>query len=345
MKRGLALGAAATAVAAAGLCVVAAAGAKSTDETVTGAGSSLVAPLVSQWVNPVGRAFGYTLQYSSVGSGAGIAAITARTVDFGASDAPLTPDQAAACKSCVQIPWALSATTLSYNIPGAPNDLHLDADAIAGIYLGTITSWNDPAIKRLNPKVSLPDLKITPVFRSDGSGDTYAFTDYLSSVSPTWKSKVGNATAVQFPAGVGGKGNPGVAGVIANTKGAIGYISVAYTLANHLRVAAVENRSGAFATPGLRGVAAAAATVKSVPANNEMHIVDPPKTSKLAYPISTFTYVIVPQQTAKAAELRKLIFWALTQGQAKGYTAKLIFAQLPKPVLVAAEKTLKTIHS
>jgi phosphate transport system substrate-binding protein len=344
MKRGLALIAAAAAVAV-GLCVVAAAGARSTDETITGAGSSLVAPLVSQWVNPVGHAFGYTLQYSSVGSGAGIAAISARTVDFGASDAPLTSDQAAACKGCVQIPWALSATTLSYNVPGAPNDLHLDDAAIAGIYLGTITSWNDPAIKSLNPKVSLPDLKITPVFRSDGSGDTYAFTDYLSSVSPTWKAKVGNATAVQFPAGVGGKGNPGVAGVIANTKGAIGYISVAYTLSNHLKVAAVENRSGVFATPGLRGIAAAAAAVKSVPASNEMHIVDPPKGNRLAYPISTFTYVIVPQQTAKAPELRKLVFWALTQGQAKGYTAKLIFAQLPKVVLVAAEKTLKTIHA
>jgi phosphate transport system substrate-binding protein len=341
MKRGLAL----IAAVAVGLFAVAAAGAKSTDETITGAGSSLVAPLVSQWVNPVGHAFGYTLQYSSVGSGAGIAAITARTVDFGASDAPLTPDQATACKGCIQIPWALSATTLSYNVPGVPNDLHLDGTTIAGIYLGSITNWNDASIKALNPKVTLPDLKITPVFRSDGSGDTYAFTDYLSNVSATWKSKVGNATAVQFPAGVGGKGNAGVAGVIANTKGAIGYISAAYSLVNHLKVAAVKNQSGTFATPGLRGIAAAASSVTSVPANNEMHIVNPPKGDKLAYPISTFTYVIVPQQTAKAAELRKLIFWALTQGQAKGFTSKLIFAQMPKVVLVAAEKTLKTIHS
>src|SRR6185437_10718860 len=141
-----------------GLCVVAAAGAKSTDETITGAGSSLVAPLVSQWVNPVGHAFGYTLQYSSVGSGAGIAAVTARTVDFGASDAPLTPDQATACKACIQIPWALSATTLSYNVPGVPNDLHLDSNTIAGIYLGSISNWNDASIKALNPKVTLPDL-------------------------------------------------------------------------------------------------------------------------------------------------------------------------------------------
>ncbi|HVW24879.1 MAG TPA: phosphate ABC transporter substrate-binding protein PstS [Polyangiaceae bacterium] len=344
MKRGLAL----IATALLALLAVSAAGAKSTktaDTTITGAGSSLVAPLVSQWVQPVGRAFGYTLQYSSVGSGAGIAAITARTVDFGASDAPLTPDQAAACKGCVQIPWALSATTLSYNIPGTPNDLHLTGPVIAGIYLGQITNWNDPQIKSLNPKVTLPDLKITPVFRSDGSGDTYAFTDYLSRVSPTWKSKVGNATSVQFPTGIGGKGNPGVAGVIANTKGAIGYISAAYTLSNHLRVAAVKNANGFFATPGLRGIAAAAATVKSVPSNNEMHIVNPPKGAKLAYPISTFTYVIVPQTSPHAQELRKFIFWALTQGQAKSFTSALIFAQLPKVVLVAAEKTLKSISA
>jgi phosphate transport system substrate-binding protein len=344
MKRGFAL----VATALLALLAVSAAGAKSTktaDTTITGAGSSLVAPLVSQWVQPVGRAFGYTLQYSSVGSGAGIAAITARTVDFGASDAPLTPDQAAACKGCVQIPWALSATTLSYNIPGTPNDLHLTGPVIAGIYLGQITNWNDPQIKSLNPKVTLPDLKITPVFRSDGSGDTYAFTDYLSRVSPTWKSKVGNATSVQFPTGIGGKGNPGVAGVIANTKGAIGYISAAYTLSNHLRVAAVKNANGFFATPGLRGIAAAAATVKSVPSNNEMHIVNPPKGAKLAYPISTFTYVIVPQTSPHAQELRKFIFWALTQGQAKSFTSALIFAQLPKVVLVAAEKTLKSISA
>jgi len=339
MKRGLAL----IASVLVGLLAASAAGAKSTDTTISGAGSSLVAPLVSQWVKPVGRAFGYTLQYSSVGSGAGIAAIAARTVDFGASDAPLTPDQAAACKGCVQIPWALSATTLSYNVPGTPNDLHLTGPVIAGIYLGRITSWNDRQIRKLNPKVALPDLKITPVFRSDGSGDTYAFTDYLSQVSPGWKSKVGNATAVQFPAGLGGKGNAGVAGVIATTRGAIGYISAAYTLSNHLRVAAIQNASGAFATPGLRGIAAAAAAVRSVPANNEMHIVDPPKGAKLAYPISTFTYVILPRSSPHARELRKLVFWALTQGQSPSYTSRLIFAQMPKAVLVAAEKTLKSI--
>lgn len=344
MRRGLAL----IAAAALALLTVAAAGAsstKSTDTTITGAGSSLVAPLVSTWVAPLGSAFGYHLQYSSVGSGAGIAQITARTVDFGASDAPMTPDQAANCKDCAQIPWALSATTLSYNVPGTPNDLKLTGPVIAGIYLGTITNWNDPQITKLNPKVNLPNLKITPVFRSDGSGDTYAFTDYLSRINATWKAKVGNATAVQFPAGVGGKGNDGVSGVIAKTSGAIGYISAAYLIPHHLKVAAVKNASGYFATPGLRGIAAAAALVKSVPANNEMHIVNPPKGAKLAYPISTFTYIIIPRTSPKAAELRKMVFWAVTQGQQKHYTATQIFAPIPKLVLVAAEKTLKQIHT
>lgn len=344
MKRGFAL-IAAVAIA---LISIAGAGAKNTtssDTTITGAGSTLVAPLVSAWTKPVGHAFGYTIQYSAIGSGGGIAAITSRSVDFGASDAPLTTSQAQACNNCVQIPWALSATTLSYNVPGVPNDLHLSAAVIAGIYLGQITNWNDPQIAALNPKHSLPNLKITPVFRSDGSGDTYAFTDYLTHVSPTWSTKVGNATSVQFPAGVGAKGNAGVAGVISQTKGAIGYISAAYTLPNHLKVAAIKNNNGVFATPGLRGIQAAANLVASVPANNEMHIVDPPASSKakLAYPISTFTYVIVPQSTQNAPQLRKFIFWALTQGQQTSYTSKLIFAQLPKVVLVAAEKTLKSI--
>lgn len=342
MKRGLAL---ITTVALA-LVAVAAAGAKTSrqsDTTISGAGSTLVAPLVSEWVKPLSTAFGYNVQYASVGSGAGIAQITARTVDFGASDAPLTPDQAAACKNCLQIPWALSATTLSYNVPGAPNDLHLTGPVIASIFLGQITNWKDARIQSLNPKVSLPDLKITPVFRSDGSGDTYAFTDYLSRVSPAWKSKVGNATSVQFPAGVGGKGNPGVAGVIAQTKGAIGYISAAYLIPRHLKVAAVKNADGYYALPGLRGIAAAASLVKKVPANNEMHIVDPPKGNRLAYPISTFTYIIIPESSPKAAELRKMVFWAVTQGQAKQYTAPQVFAPIPKVVLVAAEKTLKKL--
>ncbi|HEV7639960.1 MAG TPA: phosphate ABC transporter substrate-binding protein PstS [Gaiellaceae bacterium] len=341
MTRGLAL----IAAAAVALTAIAAAGAKSNDTTISGAGSSFVAPLVSTWTPAVGSAFGYTLTYSPVGSGAGIAAITNRQVDFGASDAPLSPDQAAACKSCVQIPWALSATSIAYNIPGAPVHLNLDGKTISKIFLGQITNWNDPAIKALNKGASLPDLKITPVFRSDGSGTSYNFTDYLSAVNAEWKSKIGVSTQPAFPAGVGAKGSGGVAGVVSRTSGAVTYVDVAYALKNHIRFAAVRNAAGKFLYPSLRRITAAADAFPKVPANNEMHIVNPPKSAALAYPIATFTYVIVPQQTSHAAELRKLIFWALTQGQKPQYEAKLMFAPLTKPVLVAAEKTLKTIHT
>src|SRR5258705_5632764 len=203
MTRGLAL----IAAAAVALTAIAAAGAKSNDTTISGAGSSFVAPLVSTWTPALGSVSGYTVQYSPVGSGAGIAAITNRQVDFGASDAPMSPDQANACKSCVQIPWALSATSVAYNVPGAPVHLNLDGKTISKIFLGQITNWNDPAIKALNKGASLPDLKITPVFRSDGSGTSYNFTDYLSAVNAEWKSKIGVSTQPAFPAGVGAKGS------------------------------------------------------------------------------------------------------------------------------------------
>jgi phosphate transport system substrate-binding protein len=340
MKRALAL------IAASGLALVAVAavGAKSNDTTITGAGSSFVSPLVSTWTPAVGSAFGYTLQYSPVGSGAGIAAITNRQVDFGASDAPLTPDQFTACKGCVQIPWALSATSIAYNVPGAPVHLRLNGKVLADIFLGNITNWNDAAIKALNPGSNMPDLKITPIFRSDGSGTTYNFTDFLSAVSPAWKSKVGNSTAVSFPAGIGARGSSGVSGLVSRTAGGITYVDVAFALSNHLKFAAIRNAAGKYLYPSLRRITAAAEAFPKVPANNELHIVNPPKKAVLAYPISTYTYVIVPQQTSHAAEIRKLVFWALTQGQKPQYTAKLLFAPLPKPQLVAAEKTLKSIH-
>jgi phosphate transport system substrate-binding protein len=328
--------------------VASVASASQADVSIAGAGSSLVNPLVQQYVPAVGSAFGYSLNYASVGSSTGIADISGRTVDFGASDAPLNPTQAAACNGCVEIPWALSATTLSYNVPGVPNQIHLDSSTIAKIYLGQITNWNDPAIAKLNPKVKLPNQAITAVHRSDGSGDTYAFTDYLSKVSPIFKAQVGNSTLVQWPGGVGASGNAGVAGIIASTPGSIGYLSAAYTIPNHLKVAAIKNAAGGFATPGLRGIAAAAAAFPNPTdtANGvEMHIVAPPKSAgKLAYPISTYTYIIVPAQSSKATELRKMIFWALTVGNKK-FGPKLIFVPaFPTKVLAAAEKALHKIQ-
>ncbi len=312
--------------------------------TLSGAGSTFVAPLVSQWTAPLGSAYAYELQYNPIGSGGGVAAITARTVDFGASDAPLTPDQFSACKGCVQIPWALSATAVGYNLPGVKNLLHMDGPTLAKIFMGQITQWNDPAIKKLNKSVNLPSTKIAIAHRSDNSGTTYNFTDYLSSVSPSWKSQLGKGVAVNWPVGTGGRGSAGVAAIVTQTQGAIGYFDVAYALKNHLQFFAMKNRSGKFATPGLKGILAAASSDQKPNATtNELSIVNPPKKYTLAYPISTFTYVIVPTSSPKAADLRKFLFWAVTKGQSFG--PKLLFQPIPKSVLVVAEKTIAKIKS
>lgn len=341
------------AAAAALIAVVAAGAANATSShhltTLNGAGSSLIAPALAIWGPAYTKAAGVEVNYSSVGSGAGIAAITAKTVDFGASDAPLTPDQARACGDCVQIPWALTATVPTYNIPGLHSgQLKLDGPTLAKIFLGQITNWNDPAIKKLNPGTPLPALKITTAHRSDGSGDTYAFTDYLSHVSRQWASKVGNATSVNWPGGVGGKGNPGVAAIIASTPGAIGYISVAYVKQNKLDWTRMKNAAGNYVLASAPDIEAAAQVVKSVPADNKMSIVDPPKSTKYknAWPLSTFTYVIVHTATPQAQALRKFIFWALTpKAQRLINNSFLVFAPIPKVVLSAAERTLNKIHS
>jgi phosphate transport system substrate-binding protein len=332
----------------AALLSVAAAGARHSATVLSGAGSTFVSPLVSVWTPALGTAFDYTIQYSAVGSGAGISAIQSRTVDFGASDAPLTPDQFTACNGCVQIPWALAGTAIPYNVPGitpatAAVHLHLSGDVIAKMYMGQITNWNDPAIKKLNPTATLPDLKVTPVFRTGNSGTTYNFTDYLSTASAAWKNGPGTGQAVNWPTGVGASGSAGVAGVVANTPGAVCYVDTAFAIASHLHFAAIQNHAGKFIYPSIRNVAAAGGAVSSVPANNELHIVDPPKSLPLAYPIATYTYIILPTSSKNAAELRKMVFWALTQGQAAKYTAKLWFAPIPKVVLVASEKTLTKI--
>jgi phosphate transport system substrate-binding protein len=312
-----------------------------------GAGSTLVAPLMANWINgfEAHENGAITASYSSVGSGTGIADITARTVDFGASDAPLTPEQAGKCGSCVQIPWALTATGVAYDIPGVKHDkLHLSGPVIAEIYLGKITKWNSPKIKKLNPKLHLPGLKITPVFRSDGSGDTYAFTNYLSKINSTWKSSIGYATSVAFPTAdgaVGAKGNSGVTSVVDTTKGAIGYISASYIVAAGLQAAAVQNAAGNFEYPSIPNIEDAAQTVKHVPANNELHIVDPSKKAKIAYPISTFTYCIVPHGAPKKPELEQFIRYNLTTGQK--YGAALDFAELPKVVLKAGERAVASL--
>jgi phosphate transport system substrate-binding protein len=311
---------------------------------LTGAGSSFVAPLVAAWTAKVEGALALKITYGPIGSGGGINAITNRTVDFGASDAPLTPDQFAACKGCVQIPWALSATAIAYKGDNLPNHVHLTGAVLASIFEGRVTNWSDPQIKKLNKGKSLPDLKITVIHRSDNSGTTYNLTDYLSHVSPSWKNAQGKGVAVNWPTGIGARGSSGVAAALSSTQGGITYVDVAYTLANHLKFAAVKNKAGVYALPGLTGIKSAAATINRVaPDNGGISIVNPAKTQKLAYPICTFTYVIIPKQTSKAAELKRFVNWALTKGQASG--PKLLFSPIPKVVLRASLKTTALIHS
>jgi len=335
------LAAAVTAAIAAGASV--ASPAKESGVTLKGAGSSFVSPLIAQWQPAYDAATGTKIEYSPVGSGAGIAAITNRSVDFGASDAPLSPDQFSACKGCVQIPWALSATAISYNLPTAPPHLSISGKVLADIYLGKVTEWNDPAIAKLNKGVSLPSTKITPIYRSDNSGTSYNFTEYLSSASADWKSKIGKGVSVNWPTGVGGRGSSGVSGVLSRTEGGIMYADVAFSLKSHFKFFKVQNRAGKYQLPGIRGITAAAATVTKVPAGNELSIVNPAKSQPAAYPICTFTYVIVPTKSSNAADLRKFIFWALTAGQKLG--PRLLFVPIPKPVLFAAEKTLKQVQA
>lgn len=310
--------------------------------SLTGAGSSFVFPLVSQWIPAVDSAYGITLTYGPIGSGGGVNAIISRTVDFGASDAPLTPDQLSACKGCVQIPWALSATSVAYHVEGVPSHLRLTGPVLADMFLGKIRKWNATAIAKLNPGVKLPSVDIVPIQRSDNSGTTYNFTEYLSKVSPEWQSKVGRGVAVAWPGGISGKGSSGVAAALSQTNGGITYIDVAYSLKNHFAFAAVKNRAGRFQLPGLRGIEAAAATIKRLgPSVGGISIVDPGKSQPLAYPISTFTYVILPTQTSKAKELRTFVYWALTRGQQ--YGPKLLFAPIPKIVLTASLRTLTQV--
>jgi phosphate transport system substrate-binding protein len=322
-----------------GLAAVAGTSSARSMASLKGAGSTFVVPLVSQWQS---HYKGASISYNPVGSGAGIAAISSRQVDFGASDAPLTKDQFASCHGCVQIPWGLSATSAMYKLDNADPHLRISGKVLADIFLGKITKWNDSRIQKLNPGAKLPGEKITPIYRSDGSGTTFNFTDYLSSASSAFRSKVGVGTQVSFPVGVGGKGSSGVSAVLSKTNGGIAYADVAYAVKNHFAFFRVQNRSGKYALPGNVGIAAAASTVKKVPASNQLSIVNPPKSKATAYPICTFTYVIVPLKTSSASALKKFVGWAVTSGQT--YGPPLRFVPLPKVVQTAAKKTIARVR-
>jgi phosphate transport system substrate-binding protein len=311
---------------------------KSGGGLLVGAGSTFVFPLVSKWIPDYSKLHGVTITYGPIGSGGGIQQITNRTVDFGASDAPLTSDQQKACKGCLQIPWALAGTSIPYNLSGAPKHLKLSGPVLADIFLGKIKSWSDPAIARLNPGTRLPSTPVTPIYRTDSSGTTYNLTDYLSRVSPDWKSKVGTGTSVAFPAGTGGKGSSGVAAALSRANGAITYIDAAYSIENGFSYAALQNRAGTFVLPERGAVGAAAATLTSVPPDNAVSIVDPPASATAAYPLSTFTYAIVPQKSGKADLLKPFLLYAIGRGQKFG--AELEFAPLPAKIVAADKATI-----
>ena len=311
-------------------------GTPTSSKVLTGAGSTLVYPLVSQWEPDYATKAGVTITYGAIGSGGGIDQITARAVDFGASDAPLSADQATACKGCLQIPWALGATVVTYNVKGVPNNLHLTGPVVADMFLGTITSWDDPKIKALNPGVSLPSTKVTPIYRSDGSGDSFVFSSYLSAVSPDFKSKIGASTQPPFSTGNGAAKNSGVAASVQSTDGAIGYVAISYIAADGLNQALIQNAAGKYPTPSVDSIKAAAAAVTSAQPDGSIPLVNPPASAATAYPLSTYTYAIVPKSSPKAAELKAFLTYAITDGQAFG--PDLGFPPLPSAV-VSSDKT------
>ena len=315
--------------------------------TLIGAGSTLVAPLLQGWASTYDEKYSVAITYGPIGSGGGIEQITGRSVNFGASDAPMTSQEATACKGCLEIPWALAATDVAYHVSGVPNNLKLTGPVLADMFTGKITSWNDPAIKKLNPGVNLPDTKIVPIHRTDGSGDTYAFTNYLSHVDPAFKSKIGAATTVSWPGGLGAKGNSGVGGALQSTNGGIAYIAIAYVLQNKFDFALVQNAAGHYPVPGPGSILQAANAVKTIPSGGTagISLVDPPSSAPGAYPISTFTYVLIPktgESSAVSAGLKKFIAWAITTGQVG--VQKLDFAPLPKAVVEADQKTIQLIQ-
>jgi phosphate transport system substrate-binding protein len=318
------------------------AGASSKKTSLSGAGSTFVAPLVAQWTAHYGAA---DINYSAIGSGGGIAAITARTVDFGASDAPLSPDQFSACHGCVQVPWAFSATSIPYNVSGVGYGLKLTGPILANIYLGHIKKWNDKRIRAINKGMNLPNEDIVPIYRSDGSGTSFNFTDYLSKISKEWKRKIGKGTQPAFPTGVGARGSSGVAAKLGSTKGGITYVDIAYAYKNHYKVAKVRNRAGKFVLPSVRSLKAVATTVKSIPKNNAVSVVDPPKSVPKGYAICTFTWVIVPLKTSKAPDLKQFINWAVTKGQKYGLQPGLLFLPMSKVVQKAARRTASRLHT
>ncbi len=316
---------------------------------ISGAGATFPYPIYSKWFNEYRKVHSDTLiNYQSLGSGAGIKQVTEGTVDFGASDAIMTPEQIQEFRSrhgfgILHFPTVLGAVVLTYNIAGITESLNFSPETLAGIYLGKITRWNDPAITQINPGKNLPNAEIVVVHRSDGSGTSYCWTDYLSKVSPEWASRVGKGTSVNWPLGLGGKGNEGVTGQVKQTANAIGYVELIYAVQNHLPYALVRNAAGQFIKPDLASVTAAAAgAAASMPEDFRVSITNAP--GNTAYPISTFTWLLIPEQIpdrTKQAAITDFLKWMLTSGQ--GMTESLTYAPLPQEVVAKEQHAIAKI--
>jgi phosphate transport system substrate-binding protein len=311
--------------------------------SLEGAGATFPYPLYSKWVFEYGRIHpNIRINYQSIGSGGGIRQISEGTVDFGGSDAFMKDDALTQLKrKLLHIPTTLGAVVITYNLPSQPSSLKLSPEAIAGIFLGEITRWNDPKIAASNPGLTLPDTAIGVVHRSDGSGTTAVFTDFLSKVSPAWLQKVGTGTAVSWPTGLGAKGNEGVTGQVKSTPGAVGYVELVYARQNGLPYASVRNRRGVFVEPALESISAAAASV-AVPADFRVSITDAP--GDKAYPISAFTWILLYQEqpdAAKGTALVDFLWWAIHDGQKLG--GDLGYAPLPAELVAKIESALQTV--
>jgi phosphate transport system substrate-binding protein len=313
---------------------------------INGAGATFPYPIYSKWFDEYHKLHpDLQFNYQSIGSGGGIRQVLAGTVDFGASDGPMTDQQLSQAKTKIlHFPTVLGADVPTYNIPGVNQELNFTPEALAGIFLGKITNWNDPAIANANKGVKLPDMDIIVVHRSDGSGTTYIWVDYLSKVSEEWKTKVGKNTSVNWPVGLGGKGNEGVSGLVKQQPGSIGYVELIYAVQNNMPYGKVKNSSGVFVKANLDSVTAAAAgAAKSMPDDFRVSITDAP--GKAAYPVSSFTWLLVPNKIddpAKKKAIVDFLRWMLKDGQ--GMVEALSYAKLPKEVVGKEIKAVSQVN-
>jgi phosphate transport system substrate-binding protein len=313
--------------------------------TLNGAGATFPYPMYSKWFSEYHKLHSdIQINYQPIGSGGGIRQVINGTVDFGATDGPMTDDQLKEAKQTIlHIPTVLGAAVPAYSVPGVSGELKFTPAALAGIFLGKISKWNDPAIAGANPGVNLPDKDIVVVHRSDGSGTTYIWTDYLSKVSSDWKNSVGSGTSVKWPVGLGGKGNEGVAGLIRQLPGSIGYIELIYAVQNNIPYGSVKNAAGNFIKASLDSVTAAAASAPKMPADFRVSITDAP--GKDAYPISSFTWLLIPEQSkdpAKGKILADFLNWMVTDGQKMA--SSLSYAPLPNAVVQKVKVAIKSVH-